>query len=132
MLIPAVQRDDESAEFFDGTAKGLLLARRCGNGHYMPYPQGNGRSSARCHTCLSENVDWVPVSGRAILVSWIVVHSRDGSSRSVAGIVELAEGPWMNALIDGTTGTELRAGLPLAAGFVPSDGGESIPIFTPI
>jgi uncharacterized protein len=129
MTISAVQRDEDSAEFFDGTAQGVLKTRQCENGHFMPLTQGYGGAAIRCHTCRSENISWAPVSGDATLVSWVVVHARDGSSRMVAGIVELAEGPWMQTLIDVDTDAGLRAGAPLTVGFVPTDGREVIPVF---
>ena len=132
MTISAVQRDEDSAAFFDGTAEGVLKTRQCENGHFMPPTQGYGGPAVRCHTCHTENISWVPVSGDASLVSWVVVHARDGSSQTVAGIVELAEGPWMQALIDVDTDAGLKAGSALAVGFVPTDGGEVIPAFKPV
>lgn len=132
MTITAVQRDDDSAEFFDGTAEGILKTRQCENGHFLPPTQGYGGPAIRCHTCRSESISWVPVSGNASLVSWVVTHARDGSSKTVAGIVELAEGPWMQALIDVDTDTGLKAGTELIAGFVRTEGGEVIPAFRPV
>ena len=65
-------------------------------------------------------------SGEAVLVSWAMAHSRTGRTAPLA-LVELAEGPWMYARLDGVAGP--REGLPLYASFVHPDDGESYPVF---
>jgi uncharacterized OB-fold protein len=133
VLLPAVQRDDFSAPFFDAAAQGILLVRRCENGHFLAPSSGSSHgNSLRCHECQSGRVDWHPASGMATLVSWIVLHPRDGGGETRrAGLVELEEGPWMYALLDVPSDLELRVGLALRVGFVPTDGGETIPSFGP-
>lgn len=131
-VIPAVMRDDESAGFFEAAARGVLAVRTCANGHRMPPVHGYSGPAARCHDCLSEAITWEPVTGRGALVSWVVVRDRDGAARHVAGIVELDEGPWLNGLILVPPGARLRAGCPVVARFVPSDGGEVVPAFVPV
>jgi uncharacterized protein len=125
-----VTRDEASAEFFDGTAKGILLVQQCENGHYLPPAQGHG-PTVRCPVCLTDVISWVPASGAATLVSWVIPHARSGEPTSVAGIVELAEGPWMNALIDAEPTASLFVGQPLTAVFIPTDG-EVLPGFRPV
>jgi len=129
-LVYTVVRDKDSEEFFEGTANGVLLVRQCVNGHYLPPTQGQG-PAIRCHTCLSDELSWVPSSGEATLVSWVVPHARTGEATSVAAIVELAEGPWMNALIDAEPDDpRLQVGLPLTVTFLPTEG-EVLPAFRP-
>jgi uncharacterized protein len=130
-LLP-VQRDDDSAAFFAAAAAGKLLVRRCATGHYLGPGLRFAGSALLCPTCQTTEIAWVEASGNASLVSWTVVHERDGSAAGAAGIVELEEGPWLYALLDAAPGSELRAGLPLVVGFVSSgDGGEWIPAFRP-
>ncbi len=98
----SVLRDEQSAPFFDAARAGQLLIRRCALcGRYYPPNQslcGDG-----------EQLDWVPAGGEATLVTWAVDHGSvldpvlagpDGAS-SVFGVVELAEGPWLNVPIVG-------------------------------
>ena len=106
--LPTIVRDDASAPFFDAAASGTLAVRRCANGHYQPPPPGFGGPANRCQ-----------------------VYARTGEPTNVAGIVELAEGPWMNALIDVAPDAQLRAGQALTVCFLPTDGGETIPAFRP-
>jgi uncharacterized OB-fold protein len=132
MALMAVTRDEDSAPFFDATAQGKLLCRRCENGHYMTPLIGFGATPDHCHVCRSTTIAWEPVSGEATLISWIVVHDRSGEASNLAGIVELAEGPWMNALIDVGSDEGLHAGQAVTVGFVHTDGGETIPAFRPL
>jgi uncharacterized OB-fold protein len=134
MNLPAVERDDYSAPFFDAAKRGELAMPRCANGHFMPATQGYGGPVVRCRTCLDDRFEWATVSGGARLVSWTVLHLRDQNPPTrVAGVVELDEGPWLNALITVADHTVLRAGMPMTVGFVDTgDGaGERIPAFTP-
>jgi uncharacterized OB-fold protein len=125
-----VTRDEASAPFFDAAASGRLLIRRCADcGHWVaPYTR-MGLTLDRCPRCGSERVDWAPSSGEATLVTWTVVHTRDGPSPPV-GVVELAEGPWMTVRIDADPAA-LAAGMALAVGFDRPGGGEPVPVFRP-
>lgn len=131
MPLTPVQRDDFSAPFFDAAAQGTLLVRLCANGHYLAPSLGSSHgNSVRCHDCHSADVEWHPASGSGTLVSWIVLHPRDGNGETRRpGLVELDEGPWMYALLDVPPDEELRVGQPLQVGFVSTDGGETIPVF---
>jgi len=48
MTVGPVARDDATAEFFDGTAAGKLLLRRCDAGHFSE------PAVAQCTTCGSD------------------------------------------------------------------------------
>ena len=135
MAVAPVFRDDASAAFFDGTARGELLIRHCvPNGHALAPDQ------TQCPRCGSTELEWVGASGRAQLVSWAVVHTRpanpgDAEQTDVLGLVELEEGPWMHAaLIPGDSADRqrnLRIGQDLIVDFVESGEGETLPAFRP-
>ncbi len=129
--LPKVARDEASAAFFDAAASGTLAVRQCANGHFLPPTQGFSGPAIRCQVCQSPDITWQAASGSATLVSWVVPYGRTGQPTGVAGLVELAEGPWMNALIDVEPDTQLHAGQALAVCFLPTDGGETIPAFRP-
>jgi uncharacterized protein len=127
----SVMRDEHSAPFFDAAGAGRLLIRRCAvcGRHYPPNQSlcGDG-----------EELDWVPAGGDATLVTWAVDHGSvldpvlagpDGAS-SVFGVVELAEGPWLNVPIVGADPASLTAGMPMQLCFVTPGDGETVPAFT--
>ncbi len=129
--LPTIVRDEASAPFFDAAASGTLAVRRCANGHYLPPTQGFSGPAIRCQVCQSPDITWEPASGSATLVSWVIPYARTGEATNVAGIVELAEGPWMNALIDVAPDAQLHAGQALTVCFLPTEGGETVPAFRP-
>ena len=100
MSVGPVVRDEATAEFFDGTAAGQFLLRRCPAGHFSEPP------AAQCTTCGATDLHWMPASGAATLVSWAVTWSRPAAdkrqSRTVLVIGELDEGPWWWGQLAGT------------------------------
>jgi uncharacterized OB-fold protein len=125
-----VARNEATEVFFDGTARGEFLLMRCENGHW------NRPQAERCADCDSGDLHPGAASGRARLVSWIVVHPRPAADGATAaptmpGIVELEEGPWWWAQIIGADPSELLEGLPLRVQFERPDGSETVPVFTP-
>lgn len=123
-----ITRDDASAAFFDGTARGVLLLRRCDD-----CGRRNAPRTLTCPACHSARLAWEPARGTGTLASWTVVHHRPAGGapapRTVAGLVQLDEGPWLHARIDGIDPSRLRAGLPLIVAFDRPADGEAIPVF---
>lgn len=117
-----VIRDDDSAEFFDGTARGDLMIKQCGTcGHHLR------PDAIACSKCHGAALSWTDSSGRGSLVSWIVVH---GDDASVVGLVELEEGPWLHARLVDVDTTTLSVGDAFEVDFEPA-GTETIPVFRP-
>lgn len=127
-----LERDDQSAVFFDGAARGELMIRRCPTceSFYPPH-----QSACPDGTVL----EWVATDGTATLVTWVVDHGAviDPSlagfdpSTSIGAMVEVPEGPWLTVPLVGVDPATLRAGMPLQVRFV-SLGAESIPVFGPV
>ena len=123
-----VRRDAETAEFFDGTARGvLLLVRELATGRILdPKFDVSGDPDAYVR---------VPAAGTGAVISWSVVHGRggDGSvTRTVVGIVELDEGPWWWTEIAGADPEADLMGARVVARFVatgPGERDEVIPVF---
>jgi uncharacterized OB-fold protein len=92
MSVGPVQRDEATAEFFDGTAAGRFLLRRCPAGHISE------PAVTQCTSCPATDLDWIEARGGANLVSWAVTWSRpsddDEPRRTILVIGELDEGPW--------------------------------------
>ncbi|UFS97693.1 Zn-ribbon domain-containing OB-fold protein [Nocardia huaxiensis] len=127
---PPVVRDERSAEFFDASAAGRLLIRKCADcGHPL------GLESRTC-ACGSSNLEWHNASGSGELISWSVVHHPPHPAFAdqvpfPVGLIELAEGPWLNARIVGIDPDRLHAGLSLTVAFVHPAEGDSYPVFAP-
>lgn len=122
-----VQRDDATAEFFDGAAAGQFLLRQCAEGHFSE------PAAAACTTCGRTELDGVPASGGATLVSWAVAHGRPAGDepppRTVLAIGELDEGPWWWAQLEGSDDGPAM-GQRLRLEFRRADGEyETVPVF---
>lgn len=124
MPVVPVTRDAASAPFYDGTARGELLLRRCESCGLLSAPRVE-----TCSSCGSTGLGWAPAQGAGTLVTWTVVHG--GDTRVVAGLVELAEGPWLHARIVGIAPEDVTARLPLVVDFDRGEGSEAVPVFRP-
>ena len=128
MLRHAVQRDEATAAFFDGTARGeFLLVTDIRTGEVLA-PQFDTAADP-------ERYVRVPAAGTGTVVSWSVVHQReaDGSaSRITVGIVELDEGPWWWTSITGVDPGDDLLGRRVQVAFEKAGDGEAIPYFTAI
>ncbi|MFH1186165.1 MAG: Zn-ribbon domain-containing OB-fold protein [Chloroflexota bacterium] len=79
--------------FWDNAAEGKLVVqscKACGDNHFPPSPV--------CPQCLSTDQDWVQVSGRGTLESWVDFHRAywDGFKEDLpyrVCLVRLEEGP---------------------------------------
>lgn len=125
-----VARNEATSVFFDGTAGGQFLLKRCPDGHW------NRPQALLCTECGSQDLTAEAAAGTARLVSWAVVHPRPGAPGESAGpavpaIVELDEGPWWWSQIVGVDPAELRDGLRLRVVFERPEGSEVVPVFAP-
>jgi uncharacterized OB-fold protein len=126
-----VIRDERSAPFFDATAEGCLLIRRCPVCGAAYPPQAR-----RCSD--SDELEWMVATGEGTLVTWAVDHvppldatlgSPDGVT-SALGIIQLTEGPWMQVPIIDPAPASLSEGMAMRVQFIRPGGGEAIPAFT--
>ena len=123
MSVGPVARDDATTDFFDGTAAGKLLLRRCDQGHFSE------PAVAQCTTCGSVQLRWDAAAGGAALVSWTVMPQPDGAA-IVLVIAELDEGPWWWSQLTGADPAGLAAGTRLTVSFAAADAEhETVPIF---
>jgi uncharacterized OB-fold protein len=120
--IGVIRRDGRADPFFDGAAADRLVIRRCDPCGRWFAPDATG-----CPDCGVDDLGWSTASGDAVLVSWTVAHAPDGQTAPLA-LVELDEGPWMFARLEGVDAP--REELSLRASFVHPDEGESYPVFT--
>jgi uncharacterized OB-fold protein len=124
-----VARNEGTEEFFDGTAAGEFLLRRCQPHGHLSRPQAR-----QCAECGSTELTWTPASGRARLVSWVVIPARGGdgdpdSSPQLPAIGELDEGPWWWSKLVGADPESLAEGMALRLVYERAEGGEAVPVF---
>ena len=125
-----VGRNPATEEFFDGSARDEFLLRRCPSGHW------NRPQAERCGECDSPDLEYRPASGRARLVSWVVVHPRpregaEPGPPKVPAIVQLEEGPWWWTQLLEVDPAGLSEGTPLEVRFERPEGSEAVPVFVP-
>jgi uncharacterized OB-fold protein len=125
VTVGPVNRDEQTAAFFDGTAAGQLVLRRCPAGHYSE-PQ-----AAQCSTCGRTDLDWAAAAGGASLVSWAV--TRSGEKSTVLVIAELDEGPWWWSQLTGADPARLTVGTRLRLAFArPAETADAEPEAVPV
>jgi len=129
MTVGPVTRDDITAEFFEGTAKGEFLLRRCPRGHF-------GEPSVRqCPVCGATELSWSPAAGSGTIVSFAVAHGRQTSERDavrvVLAAVELEEGPWWYSQVVDADPEVVAIGARVNVEFRRvDDTHEAVPVFT--
>ena len=130
MSVGPVTRNEATATFFDGTARGEFLIRRCTKCGSASTPLAE-----QCPVCGSTSLDWEPASGGASLVSWTVFHDpAEGEAqdkRTVLAIAELDEGPWWWSLLAAAEPESLCAGQRLRLDFERNGDHEAVPVFRP-
>jgi uncharacterized OB-fold protein len=124
MPVGPVGRDESSTPFFEGSARGEFLIRRCRTCGSASEPQ-----VTTCASCSGIDLVWEPAGGGARLVSWAVTYDVDSGDATVLAIAQLDEGPWWWSQIAGADLELLAVGTPLQIQFDRSGDSESVPIF---
>jgi uncharacterized OB-fold protein len=124
----AIQRDEATAAFLDGTKRGeFLLVKDTQTDEILP-PQFDESTDPKRYVR-------VPAAGTGTIVSWSIVHQRgaDGSvNRLPVGIVELDEGPWWWTSIPDANPDADLSGLRVKVAYQmlgEGDSAEAIPYF---
>ena len=118
--------------FWDATQAGELRIQRCSacTKHYL-YPR------THCPNCGSSKTEWVKVSGRARLYSYVISHMAapgwEGNVPYVIAVVQLEEGPRMLSNLVGVPAdpAALILDTPLEVVF-EARGNMTLPLFRPV
>jgi uncharacterized OB-fold protein len=127
--LPAVTED--GAPYWAACREGRLAAQKCGACGHVRWPP-----SVVCPRCLAEEGEWVALSGRGMVYSFIVVHRPqhpafwNDAPYNVA-IVELEEGVRIHANVVDCANEALRVGLPVEVVFEKIDDEITLPRFRP-
>lgn len=124
-----VERDHNSAPFYDAAARRVLLLRRCRSCSQWSAPEAK-----ICSACGGVQLDWAEATGCGTLVSWTVVHRAPIPAFGeiapyLLGLVELEEGPWVYSRLTNVDSMALKGGSTVRADFVRPHGSESYPVF---
>jgi uncharacterized OB-fold protein len=115
----------ETQHFWDATAQGKLLIKKCtacGEPHF--YPRGH------CPFCFSDKTEWVEASGNGTVYTYSVM--RRAPIPYAIAYVTLAEGPTMMTNIVDCDLDTIKIGQAVRLVFKPSEGGAPVPMFTPV
>lgn len=124
--------EDESQPFWDALVEGELLIKKCnacGEHHYYPRPF--------CPHCWSDDVAWVPASGRATVYSYSTVYVNDlppfgPQVPYVAAVVDLEEGPRMMTRLVGVEAGPGLIGRTVQVEYEDLDGTLRMAVFRPV
>ena len=128
--LPLPNEDTEA--YWEACRGHRLVVSRCAScGHRFLPP------AAVCPACLSEEVSLAPVSGKAKVFSFIVVHrplhpAFFAEAPYGVAIVELDEGPRMHTRLVGVAAADVRIGMPVEVVFQKADDEIWLPLFKPI
>ena len=111
--------------YFDAAAEGRLMLKKCGDcGEHHHYPR------ALCPFCFSDKVEWVQAKGTGEIYSYSVTR-RGGPVPYCIAYVTLAEGVKMMTNIVDCDLDAIRIGQKVRVAFRKTEGGVSMPVFTP-
>lgn len=128
---PLPRPTEDSAPFWEAAHKGELRMQQCQDCGHFRFPP-----AVVCARCLSERHEWIKLSGRGIVFSWIVVHQSqhpafNSDTPYNVAIVELEEGPRLHTRIVGCANDEIRIGMPVEVVFDRVNDEVSLVNFTP-
>jgi uncharacterized OB-fold protein len=109
--LPAIT--DENREYWASAKAHALALPRCRSCKRFRYPP-----TTFCPYCLGDQSDWTPVSGRATVYSFIIMHQvydqrfKDDVPYNVTA-VELEEGPRLYTNLVQVANEEIRVGMPV-------------------
>ena len=114
---PLPRPSEDSAPFWEAAQRGELRMQRCGDCGVVRFPP-----ALLCARCLSERSEWVQLSGRGHVFSWIVVHQSQHPAFNAdtpynVAIVELEEGPRLHTNLVDCRNDAIRIGMPVEVVF---------------
>ena len=127
--LPAITED--GAPYWEYAKKHELRVQRCGACGHLRFPPSNV-----CPKCLADTHEWVRLSGRGAIYSFIVIHRpqhpafQDDAPYNVA-IVELEEGIRLHGNVLDCRNEDLRVGLPVEVVFDHVKDDVVLPKFRP-
>ena len=131
MPVLAVATDVDNKPFWDHLKQHELRVQKCLQCGELRYPV-----SPICPHCLNLTSEWVKLSGKGRVASFIIVHrSRSplfpGGAPFVTAIIETAEGLRMLSNVVGCKPEEVRMDMPVEVTFEDVSAELTVPRFKP-
>lgn len=129
-ILPTIT--DENRPFWDAARAGRLVMQRCTSCGHVRYP-----ISAVCPRCLRSAAEWIDLSGRGSVLSFVVFQRAYNPAWAErvpynVALVQLAEGPRMFSNIVGIPNDAIVVGMAVGVVFEPVSGTDVVlPRFTP-
>jgi uncharacterized protein len=123
--VRAPRVNHETKVFWDATAEGKLLVKKCrgcGENHYYP--------RTLCPFCFSDDTEYLECSGRGVIYSYSVTR-RTKEPWAIA-YVTLEEGPTMMTNLIDCDFDELSIGQAVEVAFVDTGENTALPFFRPV
>ena len=124
--------DPDSAPFWEGCRRNLLLIQRCRSCDHAQFPP-----SSACASCGSHDIAWQEASGTGTVFSWIVVRHPvpkpvyADKVPYVVALIDLAEGVRMPSNVIGCAPEDVRADMPVEVTFRRVTDDVVLPLFRP-
>lgn len=122
--VRAPRVNPETQEFWDATAEGKLLIKKCNTcneNHFYP--------RTLCPFCFSDDTEYLECSGRGIIYSYSV--TRRGEPYAIA-YVTLEEGPTLMSNLIDCDFDAVFIGQQVKVNFVDTGEGIAVPFFSPV
>ena len=131
-LKPIPVPSKETKPFWEATRQKKLVMPRCTSCGAYRFPV-----SRHCRACGKEGHEWVEVSGRGKVFSFITYHRHyhPGWANElpyVVGLIELEEGPRIISNIVGIEPEKISCDMPVAVRFEPITPEIALPKFAPV
>jgi uncharacterized protein len=123
--VRAPRVNHETKVFWDATAEGKLLVKKCngcGENHYYP--------RTLCPFCFCDDTEYLECSGRGVIYSYSVTR-RTKEPWAIA-YVTLEEGPTMMTNLIDCDFDELSIGQAVEVAFVDTGENTALPFFRPV
>ncbi len=124
--------DWETRAYWEGCGWNELILQRCRSCGTLQH-----RPRALCVSCLSDEIEHFPASGRGTVYSFTVTHQNQAPGFRealpyVLAYVELEEGVRLLTNIVGCSPEDVRIGLPVEVEYAQLEGDIAVPRFHPL
>jgi uncharacterized OB-fold protein len=128
---PLPRPNEDTAPYWEAAHRGELRMQQCLDCGLVRFPP-----AVLCARCLSERAEWVRLSGRGTVYSWIVVHQSQHPAFNAdtpynVTIVELDEGPRLHTNLVECSNDRIHIGMPVEVVFDKVNDEVTLPKFRP-
>jgi hypothetical protein len=128
---PLPRPTEDTAPYWEAARNGELRMQQCTACRHIRFPP-----ALVCPRCLAAETEWVRLSGRGAIFSFIVVHRSQhpafsGDTPYNVVIVELEEGPRLHSTLVDCPNARIRIGMPVEVVFDRIDDEVTLPRFRP-